>query len=251
MALVFPFGEGPTDGIVFHLLKQKFFSGQPFREFVSVNGKNNFRSRIVDTIKSEILPNTEISVLVFRDLDAGESSKNVVQTFRDITWSLLSDWGLRPDVQPHQQHPNIYVCAQPPSTTTPGLRLVLHLADNSALNLPIALLNHTTDSYVLAAGFTNVVLERFAEKVNSNAQSLHALITSSIPRTITETNSTFDQDKDYLAAYLCATRFWVKHRTEKQELLVRIILNRIWKYDQNAFLRIFASWQIAIEEALR
>lgn len=251
MAVVFPFGEGPTDRIVFDFLQSKFFPGEDIREFVPVNGKDHFRSRIELTVRGEILPNNGISVLVFRDLDAGESPENIAQAFRSIVWDLLSDWSLRPDIQPHQQYPNVYVCAQPLSTTAPGLRLILHLANNGPLNLPATLRNDTTDGYILAAGFTDVVLERFAIKVNSNTQDLRALITSSIPHTIGQTHSAFDQDKDYLAAYLCATRFWVVHRTEDQARLVRIILERIWKYDPNALQRIFAPWWTAVEEALR
>ncbi len=253
MALVFPFGEGRADGVVFDFLRRNFLPDQAFREFVPVNGKNNFRSRIEQTVQSEVLPNRNISVLVFRDLDAGESPQNIAQAFRDLAWTLLSDWNLRPDIHSHQQHPNVSVCAQPLSATTPGLRLVLHLADNGALNLPIGLLNHTTDGYVLAAGFADAVLERFAGRpqVNSSAQALHALITSSIPQTITQATIAFDQHKDYLAAYLCATRFWVVYRTEDQARLVRIILERAWKHDPNTVHQVFATWRAAIEEALR
>ncbi len=164
---------------------------------------------------------------------------------------LLSDWSLQPDIKPHPQYPNIYVCAQPLSTTEPGLRLILHLANSSPLNLPANLRNDTTDGYILAAGLTDVVLERFAIKVNSNAQDLRVLITSSIPQTIRQTHNAFDQDKDYLAAYLCATRFWAVHRTEDQARLVRIILDRIKKYDPDALQQIFAPWRAAIEEALK
>lgn len=251
MAVIFPFGEGATDKIVFDFLRSKLFSDQNIREFVSVNGKDNFRLRIEEIVKSEILPNRSSGILVFRDLDVGEQAESVAQAFNVIVWELLSDWGLRPGIQRHQQHPNLYVWVQPPSATKPGLRCCLHLVDNSALGLQIELLNHTTDGYILAAGLTDVVLERFAAKTSSNALAIQTLVTTLIPDIIRQTNTLFDQDKDYLAAYLCATRFWAVHRTEDQARLLRIILERIWKYDQNAFQQMFSSWQTAVEEALK
>lgn len=254
MPIVFPFGEGRTEEVVFSFLQRRFFPDrQAFREFVSVKGKNHFRSGIEETVQGEIQPNKDIRILVFRDLDAGESSGDVVHAFRDVVWDLLSNWNLRPDIHSHQQHPNVYVCTQSPSATTPGLRLILHLADNSALHLPVGLSNHTADGYVLAAGLTNAVLERFARKpqVNSNAPSLRSLIINSIPQTVQGANIAFGENKDYLAAYLCASRFWVVHRTEDQARLVHIILERGWKDDQATIRQVFATWRASIEETLQ
>ncbi|MBW1946423.1 MAG: hypothetical protein JRI33_00640 [Deltaproteobacteria bacterium] len=253
MALVFPFGEGPTDRVVVEFLQDNLFSIKEFREFVPVGGKNQFRSKIHDTVRSEILPNREIGILVFRDLDAGEYRANIAQAFGDLVGELLSAWNLRPNMKPLPQHPNIFVCTQSRTMRNPGLRFVLHLADNGALNLPMNLLNHTTDGYVLATGLTSAVLERFAgtPHVNTTTQTLFHLITTSLPATVRHANIAFDQDKDYLAAYLCATRFWVTRRTEEQARLVRIVLDRAWRYEQNMVRRIFKTWLAAIEEATR
>ena len=252
-APVFPFGEGPTDRVVFEFLRSRLFPDQAFREFVSVGGKENFRSKIPDTVQNEILPGRYMCILVFRDLDAGEKPSNVAQSFRDLIWDLLSAWNLQPSIHPLPQHPNIYVCRTDPTSTAPGLRLVLHLADNAALDLPMALPNHTTDGYVLAAGLTDAVLGRFAgsPKVKSDAQTLYDLVTNSLPVAVKQAGITFGEDKDYLAAYLCATRFWVVRRNEEQALLVRVILDRAWKYDPDTVHRVFSTWLTAIEEAIR
>ncbi len=82
MAIVFPFGEGSTDRIVFDFLQSEIFPGEDIRQFVPVNGKDNFRSRIQLTVRGEILPNNGISVLVFRDLDAGEQPEIIAEAFR-------------------------------------------------------------------------------------------------------------------------------------------------------------------------
>lgn len=254
MSPIFPFGEGRTDQIVFDVLKEHSgaSSAQEFQPFIPVGGKNNFHSKIAETVSSELIPDREIRILIFRDLDEKESSADVAHSFRDLVWGLLAEWGLRPALQALNSHPNIYVCAQPPRTRTPGLHLVLHIADlNSVPNLPMQLLNHTTDAYLLAVGLQDSVLERFAEKINSNSQSLRTLITHTLPAAVQQESITFDQDKDYLAAYLCAVRFWVVHRTEEQARLARIILRRALSYGQGDVRTVFRSWIAAIEEVSR
>lgn len=250
MAVIFPFGEGSTDRVVFDFLKSKIFPKTTFQNFVPVNGKDNFRTKIMQTLEGQIIPNNNLCILVFRDVDAGESPEHIVHSFRDVVWDLLDDWNLRPEIQPHRDWPNVHICTQLPSKTTPGLHLILHLADNSALDLPTTLQNHTTDGYVLATGLKEVVMKRFADKIHGNARHLHTLVTNSIPDMI-RTNGSYDQDKDYLAAYLCATRFWVIHRTEEQKRLVDIILKRAWKYQPDIIRQVFESWQVAVKEALR
>jgi len=253
MSLVFPFGEGQTERVVFDFLRTKFFPDQGFKPFVPVGGKSNFHPKIKRIVRSEILSGKDVCILVFRDLDAGETHESVAQSFRDLIWILLSKWDLRPNIYPLEKYPNIYVCVQSKSEENPGLRLVLHLADNEDLGLPGISPNHTTDGYVLAAGLTDAVLRRFAEspQVNSSASILRNLIVNSIPGAITQAKIAFSEYKDYLAAYLCASRFWVVHRTEEQARLVEIILKRAWKYDQGAVHRVFDSWRAAIEEAVR
>jgi len=249
--VVFPFGEGPTDKVVFEFLQGRFYPEREFQPFNAVRGKDNFRQKISEAVESEVIPGRDVRILIFRDLDAGESSASVAQSFRDLIWNLLSLWNLRPNIQPSPGHSNIYICEQPGTQTTPGLRLVLHLADNSALSLPVPSSNHTTDGYILAAGLKNAVLDKFATQVDSDIHSLRKLITDSIPDTITQAHIAFDDYKDYLAAYLCSTRFWVIHRTEEQARLVRVILERAWKYDANSVRRVFCTWLAAIEEAIR
>ncbi|RMD65478.1 hypothetical protein D6833_02910 [Candidatus Parcubacteria bacterium] len=254
MPRIFAFGEGRTDQIVFEVLWEhsSASSAEGFQQFISVRGKDNFRSKIAETVRSELVPNREVRVLVFRDLDSGEDPSNIMQSFRDLVWELLDEWGLQPGLQALNSHPNVYVCTQPPSERTPGLRLVLHIADLDAVpDLPVQLLNHTTDAYLLAIGLTEPVLNRFANRIGSTPQSLSRLITNALPSAMTQENIVFDQDKDYLAAYLCAVRFWVVHRTEEQARLARIILKRALKYGQEDVRTVFRSWIAAIEEVSR
>ncbi|RME04549.1 MAG: hypothetical protein D6816_09670 [Bacteroidetes bacterium] len=251
---IFPFGEGKTEKIIFEMLRSQV--GSPpdveFQKFVSVNGKGNFSKRISNTISSILVSSHDIRVVIFRDLDHGETPENVVQAFQGIAWNLLAKWNLTPPIQPVNGTPNIYVLNQPVTSQSPGFRLVLHLPDNGIFNnLPVPLHNRTTDGYVLTLGLDDTVLNRFAKKLGTQHNILHNLITTSIPQTVTGQGITFDQDKDFLAAYLCATRFWPVHRTEEQAKLVEIIMKRAEKYNSTRLRQVFKSWLDAIQEVVR
>jgi len=253
MATIFPFGEGKTEKVVFRFLIEKQFQGYSFRNFVSVGGRDNFRSEIPKTVQIDLgAGRDEIRILTFRDLDAAEQVDDVVQSFQDIVQELLEPWRLRPSVQ--QIRPNtIYKWEVSIAPGRSGLRLVLHIANHADPGLPVPLLNQTTDGYILRVGLTDQVLHRFAResKVGSTSDSLRTLITADIPGAIKQRGIAFDEDKDYLAAYLAATRFWVVKRTEEQARLVKIILERAWRYNQERFKQVFASWFAAIEEVVQ
>lgn len=113
--------------------------------------------------------------------------------------------------------------------------------------------NQTTDGYVLAVGFDKTVLGCFAQhkKVKSRFQTLRDLMANDLPQTIKQKGILFDEDKDFLAVYLCAVRFWVTCRTEEQARLIKIILDRAWSYSQSNIKQIFNTWLIAIQEAIQ
>ena len=252
-AKIFVFGEGITDKVVFDFLKEKFFpqNANRFEPFVIVGGKNAFRSIILERVQPDVESKRQnISILAFRDWDAGEELQSIHQSFEDIVRNILASWPTSP---PMSQNILEYmwkweVSPNPPNH--PGFRFILHVANHSHLSLPIILHNNTTDGYILAAGLLNLVLDRFARKINSDRQVVYELITNSIPTLIQQKNIAFNEDKDFLAAYLVATRFWVVKRTEEQARLVRIILDRAIKYAQSEVEQIFISWIQAIREVL-
>lgn len=253
---IYSFGEGPTDQVVFDVLKEALekthnltFEGK----FVNVRGKNNFRSKIPNTLKPEFDPGEPgryVRVLVFRDLDADEKRQDIVASFEGIACELLARWRLEPQLSPLDDRPNIFTVDETPTEDQPGLRFVLHVADPPQLE-DLELKNVTTDCYILALALQDPVLERFAQDANSQSDTLHSLITREMPQVISDQDVAFDEDKDFLAAYLCASRFWTKKRTEEKERLLNIVLKRALKYDQEDFWSVFASWKTAIEEATR
>lgn len=256
MSEVYPFGEGPTDQVVFYTLKEALEKthGLEFRgSFVSVGGKDRFREQVIDKLGPEFdagEPGRYLRVLAFRDLDADEERQNILASFENIARELLVRWELEPQFSPLADWPNIFLIDQAPTDDRPGLRLVLHIADPPQLG-DLDLRNLTTDCYVLVLALQEPVLERFAQDINSQSDTLHTLITQEMPQTISDQDITFDEDKDFLAAYLCASRFWTVRRTEEKERLLNVVLDRARKYAQGEFWSVFASWQTAIEEAIR
>jgi len=256
MSDIYSFVEGTTDQVVFDVLKKALqkthnltFEGQ----IVNVKGKNNFRSKILDTLKPEFDPGEPehyVRTLAFRDLDADEERQDVVASFESLARKLLARWQLEPQFSPLTSWTNILAIDQAPTEDRPGLRFVLHIADPPHLE-ELNLKNITTDCYVLAVALREPVLGRFAQQAGSQSDTLHTLITREVPQTIMDREIAFDEDKDFLAAYLCAARFWSVKRTEEKERLLNIVLDRALEHGPNDFWSIFASWKVAIEEAVR
>ena len=257
---VFVFGEGITDKVVFEFLKEKFFneSIDKFESFIVVRGKNAFKKEILKRAQPDVESKRQnISILVFRDWDEGEELQSIRQSFENIVHNLLNSWNIStPNGKKISK--NMWKWEVFPNLPRyPGFRFVLHIANYTHLSLPITLRNSTTDGYILASGLLNQVLKKFAQEAKfttevSNPQDvLKKLITQSIPKTMKSEGVVFNEDKDFLAAYLVATRFWVVKRTEEKTRLVRIILDRAIKYAPENVEQIFVSWIQAIKEVLR
>lgn len=250
MAVIYPFGEGVVEKVVFEFLASTVFKENKFQRFNISGGKRRLRAKIIDTVKSNIdAKRDEIRIIVFRDLDDGETMDSISQSFSRIVDELLESWGVRP--KKIEVDPSIHKWEISHSLESPGFKFVLHIA--RADNMAVSIRNQTTDAYVLRLGLSENVLRRFADdrKVKSNYETLNELITISIPNLITNNGITFDEDKDYLAAYLVVTRFWAVKRTEEQARLIRIILERGWKHNRGEFEQIFKSWIQAIKEVVR
>lgn len=247
---IFPFGEGPTDKVVFKSL-EKCVCVPEFEEFYWVGGIDNFAKGIENTVEGDLKSKADdVCILVFCDLDKGRIYQDIIKQFENIMKKLMPGWNGRP--VEHPEYKNIYIFKQNPSNEMRGLRMILHLADISSFELPekIKNSNNTTDGYVLALGLDNSVLGRFASKdVKTTSDVLHGLITECLPKCFSAANIEFEQDKDFLAAYFCATRFWVKHRTEEKCNLTETILARSVKSDEEKFKTIFSSWIEAMNKA--
>jgi hypothetical protein len=256
MSDIYSFVEGTTDQVVFDVLTKalKEIHNLTFGvKRVNVKGKDNFRGEILVKLEPELNPGEPeryVRILAFRDLDADEERQDVVASFESLARKLLARWQLEPQFSPLDAWPNIFTMDKAPTRDRPGLRFVLHIADPPHLE-KLNLKNITTDCYVLAVALREPVLGRFAQQADSQSDTLHTLITREVPRTIMDRKIAFDEDKDFLAAYLCAARFWTVRRTEEKERLLNIVLDRALKHGPNDFWSIFASWKAAIEETVR
>jgi hypothetical protein len=248
---IFPFGEGRTDKDIFDFLLEKCPPDVRFEDFYYVNGKDRFYNKIKIIVKTDLDSKADdICILVFCDIDKGCKQEDVVNKFYTIFKKLMPEWDGKP--MKHTAFGNIYLFEHASCEERPGLRLVLHLADISGFELPekIKKSNNTTDGYVLAAGLDKIVLNKFALKdAKTTEDKLRDLITECISSCFSNAGIIFEQDKDFLAAYLCASRFWVQHRTENARNLTQVIMSRSWKYNPKYFRDIFATWIEAMTEA--
>lgn len=246
---LFVFGEGKTEEVVFACLSQKWALPQQ-AHLISVNGKTNFVSGILDKVGQDFapgVPGQTVRILAFRDHDEGEKIESICQSFEQIG-NILRGESLQ--FIPSPAANNVFVSTIQPTQQHPGLRFVLHIA-NTPAGIPEQLnqlVSKTTDAYILSIALSNGVLSRFGQKVGIEPDIIKAKVLSELPRLFADNGIGFDTDKDYLAAYLTATRFWKINCTEREDRLARVILDRAMSHAIDIFEQTFASWAVAIEE---
>lgn len=244
----FIFGEGATDKVVFENILKHVFPATNLI-FTQVKGKGMFWEKIKADVEIEFSTPIlrTIPLLVFRDVDEGESHDSIKQSFMDLAEQLTNgsaNW------QNVQNLPNVYLWDLPPENKKTGLRFVLHLADPiipATADYFRRLKNKTTDGYVLQLGLRTEIIQQFAEDIGHEPALLFQKITQEIPNLFNQNGIALDTDKDFLAAYLLTTRFWKVKRTEEKERLATIILDRAYKYAGETYRGVFASWIAAIE----
>ncbi len=249
---LFVFGEGKTEEVVFAWLSQKWALPQQAR-LISVDGKTNFVSGILKKVEQDFapgIPGQMVRLLAFRDLDQDETMESICQSFEQIGNDLR---GEALQFTPSHKFPNVLVSTIQPTQQHPGLRFVLHIADTPT-GIPEQLnqfANKTTDAYILSIALSDGVLSRFGRKAGTKPGIIRAKVLSELPQLFANNGIGFDTDKDYLAAYLTATRFWKINRTEQEARLTKVILDRAMSYANGALEQTFASWAFAIEEVSR
>lgn len=254
---IFVFGEGATEKTVWNKLQSELKQRESKIEgtFHAVGGKgefkaSKFRAKLLDILAPQFIPGGYVRVVVFRDVDKGENTQQILPNFKNLAQTFSS----RPiELVNHPNYSNVFVANVQPTGSSAEMRLVLHLAATpSQLRgavVDLGLCNQTTDTYVLALALLDSVLERFAQEAKTEKDILESKVVSEIPNLFQKNGICFDEDKDLLAAYLVATRFWTVKRTDQKERLVKIVLDRAFKYDSQNAWKVFASWRAAIEEA--
>ncbi|MEA3310490.1 MAG: hypothetical protein U9Q70_13420 [Chloroflexota bacterium] len=250
---IFAFGEGVTEKTVWNKLHSKLPQSESKigGAFHAVGGKSGFKKKMLDILEPEFCPGGYVRVVVFRDVDKGEDIQQILPSFKNLAQDLLS---CSIELVNHPNYTNVFVADIQPTDTSTGMRFVLHLAATPSLLssaiVDLGLRNQTTDTYILALALLDSVLERFAREAKTKKDILESKVVSEIPNLFQKNGIRFDEDKDLLAAYLVATRFWTVKRTDQKERLVKIILDRAFKYDSQNAWKVFASWRAAIEEVV-
>ena len=226
---IFVFGEGATEKTVWDKLQRELEQKESKIEgtFHAVGGKGGFKEKMPNILTPEVTPGKYVQVVVFRDVDKGEDIQQILQSFKRIAHNFLR----RPiELANHPNYSNVFVANVPPTESSAGMRLALHFAATPP-QLPgavvdLGLCNQTTDTYVLALALLDSVLERFAQESKTEKDILESKVVSEIPNLFQKNGICFDEDKDLLAAYLVATRFWTVKRTDQKERLVNIVLEK-------------------------
>lgn len=240
--VVFPFGEGMTEKYIFEYLMKKMEWPPNLRvsPFVVVGGTTGFRNEIPKVVSQELQPGRDIRVIAFRDIEEKEDENNIIQSFQSIISRLISGFSKQPKrvndepIYIWDHHGNFH------------FRFVVHLAKPLIEAVPLR--NKTSDGYILAIGLQDAVLSRFAADINSNSDAIRSLVQNEIPKAVGSKQIDFNEARDYLAAYLVATRFWSIRRTEEKKRLIHVILERGWEDAKNETLKILCSWIKAMEE---
>lgn len=250
---VFVFGEGKTEKTVLNSLG-KYMETRDL-EITSVGGKNNFGNRMTVDLASEFrpgMPGRYVRVLVFRDVDQAETETDLRRSFEGIARQLIdmpAQW------RPLADAVNVSTLDISPTGERPGLRLVLHLAATPPRGGGPAVLpdfsDKTTDGYLLWLALAPGVVERFARDARVDAGVIVQKVTTELPQLFAQNRIPFNTDKDYLAAYLAATRFWKVKRNEVKESLVGIIFDRAAQAAREDLGNIMNSWLCAVKEARR
>lgn len=241
---LFVFGEGKTEEKIFSKIVP-----DPNIKLIPVGGKNKFNENMGNVLSSEFSPGDPsqvIRVLVFCDLDAGEKETEIKNKFERIAKRLTKRNRL--NFKKHASFANVFVLVSPSDGTKPGLRMVLHLA-NPSNSHGLELVNQTSDGYILSLALKDEIIQRFAKDIHIDSGKVLNKVVKEVPDLLKGNGIKLDQDKDYLGVFLAVTRFWRKKRTEDQQLLAGVILDRAKKYADEYFNAVMQSWQVAFQEA--
>lgn len=195
----------------------------------------------------------QLGIVIFRDRDGNETEEDIKQSFLNGFRNLLTE-----NVQPFQvfdaeKYPNVYWSQHEERVEERNenfkLTIVLHIACPQQLvdwERPFA--NSEIENYILAAGLTNQVLEQFADDCNLTPDALRNKVLEEIPEVLLN-NGIAVQQKDLLSAYMTASRFIFKKRSDDEKRFVRVLLERFKKYAGDRLEEVFGSILAAIRLA--
>ncbi|RJQ30097.1 MAG: hypothetical protein C4589_03985 [Peptococcaceae bacterium] len=197
----------------------------------------------------------QLGIVIFRDRDGNETEEDIKQSFFNGFKKLLTENVSLPPfaVFDAEKYPNVYWFQHEERNEERDenfkLIVVLHIARPQPLSYwerPFT--NSATEDYILAAGLTGQVLERFAGECRLSPEALQNKVLREIPGVL-RSNGIDVQQKDLLAAYMTACRFLVIKRSDDEKSFTRILLDRFKKYAADHLEEVFGSMLAAMKLA--
>jgi hypothetical protein len=190
---IYLFCEGKTEVNVvkrFAALSNPDFKG---------GGKDQVNASMKGVLGPKIGQSRPLRALIMRDVDQGETLQSIVQSVSGAVSTMLEErkFSVSVHLQPHQQHPNIYLLL----LAEPDFRLALHL---STYRWSTSFVNSTIDDYVLDLALRESTIVTFL--ANKNWRTIKPVqverkITERIPVLLQENGIPLQEAKDYVRLY--------------------------------------------------
>jgi len=244
------FGEGKTEKILVDRLtndkaaKKLDISLSSRPVFIGTGGKYHSISRISETLEPELSPFQKVRCVILADRDAGETTESIREKYENGFRQILeaSDYNTDISFQLLQNWNNILTFATVPPDL-PDLQVALHIARTPALPISEDQIadSATTDGYILAAALTEGVIHRFARKAGLTREKLSDKVTLEIPELMRRNGIASLDAKDFISAYMTASRFLKIKRSEDESTFAGIVISRAVQREPDAVKKIFAS----------
>ena len=218
-------------------------------DITTCNGKQKMIGEIEKIAGPDLHGYNQLGIVIFRDRDGDETEEGIKQSFLNGLKNLLTK-----NIQPFkvldaEKYPNVYWSQYEERDENFKLTIVLHIACPQPLphwERPFA--NSEIEDYILAAGLTDLVLGQFADDCNLTPDALRNKVLEEIPEVLLNNGITLQQ-KDLLSAYMTASRFILKKRSDDEKRFVQVLLDRFKKYAGDRLEEVFGSMLAAIRLA--
>lgn len=244
------FGEGKTEKILVNRLTddkaadkiELNLSSKPV--FIGTGGKYHSIRKISEKLEPDLTPFQKVRCVILADRDSGDTIESIREKYENGFCQILEASDYKADVsfQRLQGWNNILIFATEPPDM-PDLRVALHIAQTPPLPISEDQISDsaTTDGYILAAALTERVIQRFAQKAGLTQEKLLEKVTREIPELMRRNGIVNLDAKDFISAYMTASRFLKIKRSEDESTFAGIVISRAIQREPEAVKKIFAS----------
>lgn len=226
---IYLFGEGQTEKTVIEklgiTLSNPDFKGE---------GKGKVNNLMTTTLGPLLGQQKAVRALVMRDVDEDERSESIVQSVTNAVGKMLGDRGFAKtvDLQPHEDHPNVYLLTLP----DPDLRLTLHLATEK---WQADFSNATIDDYVLKLALREATAVTLLGQKSwqTTPEQIIRKVTDRIPTLLQENGIPLREAKDYVRLYAAV----IQEHTSPATFASKVVANAADGDKQEIFAPLLAA----------